>query len=267
MTHPARKRFGQHFLHDPAVIDRILRAIAPLAVDAFVEIGPGRGALTCPLVSRLRSLDVVEIDRDILPILEQRCGSAGTLRIHNADALQFDFAKLSPGPGALRVVGNLPYNVSTPLLFHLLRQGSAIRDMHFMLQKEVAERLVASPGSRAYGRLTLTVGYRCKVERLFTVGAGAFSPAPRVDSTFVRLLPLARAGHPAADDKVLEDVIRRAFSSRRKQLRNALRGLLDEGQMRALQISPNARPDALTLDQYVRLANAIGRLQSPHHLS
>lgn len=267
MTHRARKRFGQHFLHDPAIIDRILRAVDPVADDVFAEIGPGQGALTCPLVRRLRSLDVVEIDRDILPLLKERCSSDGILRIHNADALQFDFANLSPGPGALRIVGNLPYNVSTPLLFHLLRQASSIRDMHFMLQKEVAERLVASPGSRAYGRLTLSVAYRCEVARLFTVGAGAFSPAPRVESAFVRLLPLARVTHPPAEERVLEDVIRRAFSSRRKQLRNALRGLLDERQMLALEISPDARPDVLTLEEYVRLANAVARLQSPGHLS
>ena len=187
-VHRTRKRFGQHFLHDPAVIQRIVAAINPRADDILVEIGPGEGAITLPLLQATGRLHVIELDRDLIEPLQRQAIEAGELTIYNADALRFDFCQLA-GSGSLRVVGNLPYNISTPLLFHLLEQSRCISDMHFMLQKEVVDRLAAEPGSGQYGRLSVMVQYRCEVTPLFTIGPGAFRPPPRVESAFVRMRP------------------------------------------------------------------------------
>jgi 16S rRNA (adenine1518-N6/adenine1519-N6)-dimethyltransferase len=258
---PARKRFGQHFLHDRGLIERILGAVDPRPDEAVVEIGPGRGALTCPLLARTGVLDVIELDRDLAPALAERCRHSGTLRIHVQDALHFDFRALAAARGPLRIVGNLPYNISTPLLFRVLAQGDAIRDMHFMLQKEVVDRMTALPGTRAYGRLTVMLAYRCRVERLFHAGPGAFTPAPRVWSAFVRLTLHPHPPVEIYDERTLDRVVSRAFSGRRKTLRNVLRGLLEDSQIRALDMAPDARPDTLTLAQFARLTNALQPLQ------
>ncbi|HHO69611.1 MAG TPA: 16S rRNA (adenine(1518)-N(6)/adenine(1519)-N(6))-dimethyltransferase RsmA, partial [Gammaproteobacteria bacterium] len=191
MTHRARKRFGQNFLHDPAVIQRIVAAVAPAPGQHLVEIGPGQGAITRPLLAACGELDVVELDRDLIEPLARRLADVGTLRIHNADALRFDFCGLA-GDAGLRVVGNLPYNISTPLLFHLLAQAGCIEDMHFMLQKEVVARMAAAPGGGDYGRLSVMIQYHCEVTPLFGIGPGAFRPAPKVESAFVRLVPHPR---------------------------------------------------------------------------
>jgi 16S rRNA (adenine1518-N6/adenine1519-N6)-dimethyltransferase len=258
---PARKRFGQHFLHDRGLIERILSAVAPRPDEAVVEIGPGRGALSCPLLARTGALDVIELDRDLAPVVAERCGQLGKLRVHVQNALHFDFRALAAERGHLRIVGNLPYNISTALLFHVLAQGDGIRDMHFMLQKEVVDRMTAHPGTRDYGRLTVMLGYRCRVERLFRAGPGAFTPAPKVWSAFVRLTPHPHPPVEVYDERTLNRVVTRAFSGRRKTLRNALGGLLEDSQIRALGIAPDARPDTLTLAQYARLANALQPLQ------
>lgn len=256
-SHRPRKRFGQNFLHDPGVIERILRAIAPHPGDRLVEIGPGQGALTRPLLERVEHLEVVELDRDLLPGLEALDPGGERLIVHQADALRFDFCSLRHGTTKLRLIGNLPYNISTPLLFHLTQQLDCLQDMHFMLQKEVVERITARPGSKAYGRLGVMLQYYCRAERLFIVPPGAFHPAPRVDSAIVRLVP-----HPAPpvqvdDVQQLAWLVNRLFSQRRKMLRHSLKGYLDEAQLRELGIDPTERPEQLSLDEFARLANAL----------
>ena len=255
MSHRPRKRFGQHFLHDPAVIGRIVAAIQPRESDAIVEIGPGQGAITLPLLRAAGRLQVVELDRDLLGPLREQCREAGDLTLHNADALRVDFCHLTDMAAPLRIVGNLPYNISTPLLFHILSQMRCISDMHFMLQKEVVDRLAAAPGSRQYGRLSVMVQYRCKVTRLFTIGPGAFQPPPRVESAFVRLEPYRELPVAIDDEAVLETLVRQAFSQRRKTLRNALRGMLEVEAIRRLGIDPSVRAEMLGLSEFAALAN------------
>jgi 16S rRNA (adenine1518-N6/adenine1519-N6)-dimethyltransferase len=255
MPHTPRKRFGQHFLHDPLVIARIVAAIQPRESDAIVEIGPGQGAITVPLLQAAGRLQVVELDRDLIDPLREQCRRAGELIIHNADALRFDFCSLTSDAATLRVVGNLPYNISTPLLFHLLSQAHCISDMHFMLQKEVVDRLAATPGSRQYGRLSVMVQYRCRVSRLFTIGPGAFQPPPRVESAFVRLEPYRELPVAIHDEAVLKTLVRQAFAQRRKTLRNALRGILEEEAIRSLGIDPSVRAEMLGLSEFAALAN------------
>jgi len=255
-AHRPRKRFGQHFLHDPGTLARIVAAIDPQPADAMVEIGPGLGALTCPLLERVEHLHAVELDRDVIPRLQARCGASGQLQVHQTDALRFDFAALSPGSHQLRVVGNLPYNISTSLIFHLLEQRTAIRDMHFLLQKEVVERLAAAPGTPQYGRLSVMVQYHCRVTHLFNVGPGAFHPPPRVDSAVVRLLPYTEPPWPAADEAWLAELVRQAFSQRRKTLRKALKGRVDEKQFEKAGIDPSLRGERLGVEDFVALANA-----------
>jgi 16S rRNA (adenine1518-N6/adenine1519-N6)-dimethyltransferase len=241
-SHRPRKRFGQHFLHDAAVVRRIVEAIAPAADDFIVEIGPGEGVLTRPLAARAGRLEVIEIDRDLAAQL-----AAERIKVHVADALEFDFGQL---PRGARVVGNLPYNISTPLLFHLARYADRLRDLHFMLQREVVERMVAAPSTPAYGRLSVMLQVRFAMQKLFRVAAGAFRPPPKVESAVVRLVPLAepldRGVAPFAD------VVRRAVSARRKTLRNAL-GLAAE-ELEALGIDPRLRPENLSPADYVRIA-------------
>lgn len=256
--HRARKRFGQNFLHDAGVINRIHRAIAPRDGQHLVEIGPGQGAITEGLLASGARLDVVELDNDLHPILLSRFGHLPNFSLHKGDALKFDFAALSAGE-RLRVVGNLPYNISTPLMFHLLDQAQCIEDMHFMLQKEVVLRLAAGPGTGHYGRLGIMVQYHCQVEHVFDVGPGAFSPAPKVDSAIVRLTPYAELPYPAEDVAMLERVVREAFNQRRKTLRNTLKPLLDADSIAAEGLEPTLRPEQVDLAGFVRLANRLTR--------
>ncbi|MFO1371368.1 MAG: 16S rRNA (adenine(1518)-N(6)/adenine(1519)-N(6))-dimethyltransferase RsmA [Candidatus Competibacteraceae bacterium] len=255
-----RKRFGQHFLHDSGIIRRITEAIQPAPGDRLVEIGPGLGALTRPLLETVGELDVVELDRDLLEPLRTHCASAGALRIHHADALAFDFVALRGVGPPLRVVGNLPYNISTPLLFHLLAQAKHLRDLHFMLQKDVVERMAATPGTAAYGRLSVMLQYRCRVEPLFTVGPGAFRPPPKVGSAVVRLVPRETSPVVVGDEQRFAEVVRRAFGQRRKTLRNTLRGLLDIAQIEMAGLDPGARPETLDLAGFAALSNVWSRI-------
>lgn len=223
-----------------------------------MEIGPGLGALTGPLLERCGRLDVVELDRDLAAKLaESGWARQGRLLVHLGDALRFDFHGLAGNQGRLRVVGNLPYNISTPLIFHLLTQLDAIRDIHVMLQREVVERLAARPGGAAYGRLGVMVQYRCQVESLFTVGPGAFTPPPRVDSAVVRLIPLSAPPVCVQDHRVFEDIVRLAFGQRRKTIRNPLKGLLTAHEIAQAGVDPGARPETLDLGHFAALANAI----------
>ncbi|MGB5473043.1 MAG: 16S rRNA (adenine(1518)-N(6)/adenine(1519)-N(6))-dimethyltransferase RsmA [Gammaproteobacteria bacterium] len=258
MSHHPRKRFGQNFLHDPAVIENIVAAVRPRPGEQLVEIGPGQGAITLPLLEAAGRLTVIELDRDLIQPLQNRCRATGELTVHNTDALRFDFCSLADG-AALRIVGNLPYNISTPLLFHLLDQSRCIGDMHFMLQKEVVERMAASPGSGQYGRLSVMLQYRCKVYPLFTIGPGAFTPPPKVDSAFVRLVPFASPPVTLADEAVFATLVRQAFAQRRKTLRNALRDLLEADEIRLAGVDPTARAETLGLEEFAALANRAAR--------
>jgi 16S rRNA (adenine1518-N6/adenine1519-N6)-dimethyltransferase len=249
--HAPRKRFGQNFLVSQGVIRNILDAIAPRQDDFVVEIGPGLGALTEPLLERLQCLHVVEIDRDLIARL-RATHAPGRLVIHEGDALKFDFGGLGSG---LHIVGNLPYNISTPLLFHLAAYAASVRDMHFMLQKEVVDRMVAEPGTPDYGRLSVMLQYRFEMERLFIVPPGAFNPAPQVDSAVVRLLPRPPEQLQARDDAVFARIVQAAFAQRRKMLRNTLRAHFDEEQLARLGIQPTARAEELPVAAYVTLAN------------
>jgi 16S rRNA (adenine1518-N6/adenine1519-N6)-dimethyltransferase len=240
--HTPRKRFGQHFLHDPRVLARIVDAVSPSPDDFLVEIGPGEGALTAPLIERAGKLQAIEVDRDLAAALEARFPPS-QLIVHCADALEFDYARFPPG---MRLVGNLPYNISTPLLFHLARYAERVRDMHFMLQLEVVERMVAAHSTAEYGRLSVALQARFAMEKLFKVSKGAFRPPPKVESAIVRLEPLAEPLH------VDEDLLRRAFSARRKQLRNAL----PEVDFARAGIDPQLRPENLSPQDYARISSS-----------
>lgn len=257
--HRARKRFGQNFLHDAGVIHRILRSINAKAGERLLEIGPGQGALTEGLLASGAELDVIELDLDLIPILLGQFANSPNFRLHQGDALKFNFAHLNAAPHSLRVVGNLPYNISTPLIFHLLNNAQLIRDMHFMLQKEVVERLAAEPGGGDWGRLSIMVQYHCRVEHLFNVGPGAFNPPPKVDSAIVRLVPHEVLPHPAKDHKLLERVVREAFNQRRKTLRNTLKNLLDDAAIEAAEVDGRLRPEQLDLAAFVRLADQLAQ--------
>lgn len=252
-----RKRFGQNFLQDQSVIQHLLDVIAPRPGDALVEVGPGLGALTAPLLQRAKVLDVIELDRDLLQPLQQRCAGLGELRVHAADALRFDFATLAPAGTKLRIVGNLPYNISTPLLFHLLSQAQLVRDMHFMLQKEVVERLAAAPGTADYGRLSVMVQFHCAVQSLFIIGPQAFHPVPKVDSAVVRLVPYAVPPVEVRDIMAFGRVVKQAFAQRRKTLHNNFKGLLGDAQLRDIGIDPGWRAERLTLAQFAALSNLV----------
>lgn len=254
--HQARKRFGQNFLHDPGVIEQIIRAINPKPDDAIVEIGPGLGALTEEILAVNPKLQVVELDRDLIPVLRTKFFNYPDFRIHEADALTFDFSQLMVDR-PLRIIGNLPYNISTPLIFHLLGQAGVIRDMHFMLQKEVVQRMAAVPGDNNYGRLGIMTQYFCKVQPLFEVGPGAFRPAPKVDSAIVRLVPHETLPNPARDLKTLQAVVRTAFNARRKTLRKALGGMVSVAQLQNLGINDGLRPENLALADYVAIADRL----------
>ena len=259
MAHIPRKRFGQHFLHDPWVLSRIVDAIAPQAGDALVEIGPGEGALTRPLLARIPSLTAVEIDRDLAAALVAEFPPE-RLRVIVADALDYDFSAL---PTGLRVVGNLPYNVSTPLLFHLAAFADRVRDMHFMLQLEVVDRMAASHSTPAYGRLSVMLQRRFRIQRLFKVAPGAFRPPPKVESAVVRLTPLPAAEVVPLDERLFGTVVTRAFGARRKTLRNALISLIDAQGLSALGIDPGLRPENVSPADYIRIAIDIARRAAP----
>jgi 16S rRNA (adenine1518-N6/adenine1519-N6)-dimethyltransferase len=254
--HIARKRFGQHFLHDPIVIQRILDAIAPAEDDCVAEIGPGQGALTVPLLGRVGQLHVVEIDRDLAHSLQRRAEEEPRLEVHQGDALRFDFCGLCDSK-PVRIVGNLPYNISTPLLFHLAGQQHCLRDIHAMLQKEVVDRIVAKPGGKEYGRLSVMLQYWFHCEALFNIGTGAFQPAPKVQSAFVRLRPYETAPVQVRDPADLSRLVNQAFTQRRKTLRNALKGLLSAQEIADQQVDPGQRPETIDLAGFARLADAL----------
>ncbi|MCP3671834.1 MAG: 16S rRNA (adenine(1518)-N(6)/adenine(1519)-N(6))-dimethyltransferase RsmA [Gammaproteobacteria bacterium] len=263
MTHRARKRFGQNFLHDPGVIRHIVSSIAPKPEQHLVEIGPGQGAITRELLRATGSMDAVELDRDLITPLAEMCAPLGDLRIHNADVLKFDLCSLVAPSAQLRVVGNLPYNISTPILFHLLERANCIRDMHFMLQKEVVLRMGASPGNKQYGRLSVMLQAQCQVTPLFEIGPGAFKPAPKVDSAFVRLEPYATLQVQIKDQGYFSRMVAQAFSQRRKTLRNSLRKLVHVETMEELGINPGLRAEQLDVETFAQLANAACKTDPP----
>lgn len=268
--HKARKRFGQHFLHDQTVIQKIISSIQPTHEQAFVEIGPGKGAITIPLLKIVDKLEVVELDRDLIPVLREKAQqekkegrqNTGDLIIHEADALSFDFCSLARKNQKLRLIGNLPYNISTPLLFHLLEQSDCIEDMHFMLQKEVVDRITASPGSKVYGRLSVMIQYHCQVRSIFRVSKDAFSPPPKVESAIIQLTPYEKPPHQIKDKTFLELVTARAFGQRRKTLRNTLKGLLTEEEILSLGIDPGRRAETLGIEQFTALSDLVHQLRT-----
>jgi len=255
--HTARKRFGQNFLIDHGIIDSIVASVRPKPDQTVVEIGPGKGAITEGLVRSGARLHVVELDRDLHPILNAKFGDNPRFTLHAFDALKFNFNDLIENDQPLRVVGNLPYNISTPLIFHLLSFHPNIADMHFMLQREVVQRLAASPGSKAYGRLSVMAQYFCKVQSLFDVPPGSFDPAPKVQSAIVRLVPHTTLPMVAKDYKLFDRLVVAAFSQRRKTLRNTLRDWVTEEQFVAQGIDPSARAETLEVAQFVSLANLL----------
>ena len=249
----AKKHLGQNFLHERGVIEKIVLAIDPQPGDRLVEIGPGQGALTLPLLDRHGALTAIEFDRDLLAPLAAAAQGHGALTLLNADVLDVDFSALADG-ARIRLVGNLPYNLSSPILFHALDHAPAIRDMHFMLQKEVVERMAAAPGSKVYGRLSVMLQAYCAVTPLFKVPPGAFRPAPKVDSAVVRLLPRAPSDIGIDDPAGFAQVVRAAFGQRRKTLRNALSGVADSAMIEAAGLRPDARAEQLSVADFIRLA-------------
>ncbi|MBN8261713.1 MAG: 16S rRNA (adenine(1518)-N(6)/adenine(1519)-N(6))-dimethyltransferase RsmA [Xanthomonadales bacterium] len=257
----AKKHLGQNFLHEKGVIAKIVQAIDPQPGDEIVEIGPGQGALTFPLLQRHGALTAIEFDRDLHAPLQAAARAHGTLRLVEGDVLGVDFsalaAELAPADGRIRLVGNLPYNLSSPILFHALDHAPAIRDMHFMLQKEVVERMAAGPGSKVYGRLSVMLQAYCAVTPLFTVPPGAFRPAPKVDSAVVRLVPKPAERIEVADRAMFAHVVRAAFGQRRKTLRNALQGVADAAAIEAAGLRPDLRAEQVEVAGFVRLANLL----------
>ncbi len=253
MTHQARKRFGQNFLHDTNIIANILAHTQASPRQHWVEIGPGLGALTKPLLQKQVKLDVIELDRDLVSHLQKLFAGQANLTIHSADALNFDFSKLAPANEKLRIIGNLPYNISTPLMFHLLENTSCIQDMIFMLQKEVVDRICAASGSKKYGRLSVMMQYYCATDWLFDVPPESFEPSPKVMSAIVKLNPHAEPPVKIKDIASFKQLVTKAFSQRRKTIRNSLKDLVDEQQMLDLAIDPNLRAESLTLEQFALL--------------
>lgn len=253
--HRARKRFGQNFLHDSGVINRIIESIHPREGEHLLEIGPGQGALTQWLMRSGCQLDVVELDRDLVPALLDAYGDSPKFNLHSADALKFDYRTIGSSEEKIRVVGNLPYNISTPLIFKLLENSDRILDMHFMLQLEVVNRLAASPGNKNWGRLGIMTQYHCEIESLFEVPPSAFTPAPKVQSAIVRLVPRQNSQWPDCDETVLRRIVQASFAQRRKTLRNNLKGLIDAGALEAIGIDPSARAETLEIHQFIEIAN------------
>ena len=260
-TEPAKKHLGQNFLHERGVIDKIVQAIDPQPGDAIVEIGPGQGALTFPLLDRHGEVTAIEFDRDLHAPLQAAARAHGTLRLIEGDVLGVDFSALAAqhgdARGQIRLVGNLPYNLSSPILFHALDHAAAIRDMHFMLQKEVVERMAAGPGSKVFGRLSVMLQAYCAVTPLFIVPPGAFKPAPKVDSAVVRLVPKPADKVEVIDHRTFANVVRAAFGQRRKTLRNALNGVADPARIEAAGLRADARAEQVEVTGFVRLANLL----------
>lgn len=257
LKHQARKRFGQNFLVDDGVIHKICRSIGARASDSVVEIGPGQGAITASLLESCPTLHVIELDRDLIPRLQAKFERYPELHIHQADALKFDFTEIGSPSKRLRVVGNLPYNISTPLIFHLLKQRECIEDMHFMLQKEVVLRLAARPGDKNYGRLSVMTQYVCDVEALFDVPPECFRPAPKVMSAIVRLTPTQSIKQAADNEPFLADVVKCAFQQRRKTLRNSIKPLLEETDVSSIDIDLGKRAEQLSVEEFVLLSNQL----------
>jgi 16S rRNA (adenine1518-N6/adenine1519-N6)-dimethyltransferase len=256
MSARPKKSFGQHFLHDHRYIHSIVSAIAPRADDLLVEIGPGEGALTLPLLAAAHALTAIELDTDLIPDLRARAAAIGELNVIQADVLKVDFTAFAhrQGVSRIRLAGNLPYYISSPILFHCVEHANVIADMHFMLQKEVVERMAAEPGSKVYGRLSVMLQLACRVEPLFTVPPGAFRPPPKVDSAVVRLIPLMPQERHDADPDRLYAIVKAAFAQRRKTLNNALRQLMDADAIRQADVDPKARAETLSPNDFVRLA-------------
>jgi len=252
----ARKRFGQNFLHDDMVIADIVGAIDPQAHQHLVEIGPGHGAITQFLVQACQRLDIIELDRDLVPLLQNKFGMHSQLQIHQADALTFNYAELQVENEKLRVIGNLPYNITTPLLFHLLDQAQYIQDMCFMLQLEVVQRICAQPGSKTYGRLSIMVQYQCEAIQLFTVPPEAFEPAPKVDSAIIYLKPLGQFVGGDVPIQALNTVVTQAFSQRRKTISNTLKNIMSLAVLEQLNIDLTQRPETISVTQYVAITKA-----------
>ena len=255
--HKARKRFGQNFLVDQHIINRIVRSLNASEDDNLIEIGPGQGALTKLVIDRCPSLQVIELDRDLIPMLLSQFAKYKDFKIHNQDALKFDYASLGSHSRPLRILGNLPYNISTPLMFHLLSYKGIVKDMHFMLQKEVVQRLAATPGDKLYGRLTVMMQYHCEVSHLFDVGPSSFRPQPKVDSAIVRLVPWEKPPYPADNPEHLSLLVNHAFQQRRKTLRNTLKDDLAPLAGRDLPIDTSLRAERLSISDFVNLSNFI----------
>ena len=256
MKHKPRKRFGQNFLHDQQVIDRIISCIAPKADDLLVEIGPGQAALTRPLLASGAELHLIEIDRDLVARLQKQFADNANITIHACDALKVNLPEITGGR-PFRLIGNLPYNISTPLIFHILQWHEQVVDMHFMLQKEVVDRMAAAPGSRTYGRLSVMTQFRCNITPLFDVLPESFTPVPRVCSSIVRLQPVKEPPADPGSFRNLERVVAAAFSQRRKTLRNSLRDHLSADQIQAAGVDPGQRAEQLSLSQFAALARSL----------
>lgn len=261
--HKARKRFGQNFLIDHGIINGIVRAVHPKKDDQIVEIGPGKGAITELLAAECDNLSVIELDRDLVPWLKVKFEKHPNFKLFQADALRFDFNDLMVDDQPLRIVGNLPYNISTPLIFHLLSYAGKVKDMHFMLQKEVVKRMTAQPGSGAYGRLGIMVQYYCQTEDLFEVPPTSFDPPPKVDSAIVRLIPYKALPFVANNVKTLESLVNAAFQQRRKTLRNTLKQILTEEQLAQMPVDLSLRPENISIEDYVKMSNILGDLTLP----
>jgi 16S rRNA (adenine1518-N6/adenine1519-N6)-dimethyltransferase len=257
-AHIHKKRFGQHFLHDPGILRKIVQSIAPKPGDNLVEIGPGEGALTLPLLRELGRMTVIELDRDLVPRLRAAAEGVGEIEIVNADVLTVDFRTLA-AKGPLRIVGNLPYNISSPILFHCIDSIDAICDMHFMLQKEVVDRMAAAPGSKTYGRLSVMLQLVCRVDPLLRVPPGAFRPPPKVDSAVVRLTPRAPEERAQRDAELIARIVKAAFGQRRKTLANALSGIADSDAIAEAGIDPRARAEQLAPAAFVALSDVLKR--------
>ena len=255
-SEPAKKHLGQHFLHERGIISKIVQAVDPQPGDRLVEIGPGQGAITFPLLDRHGELTVIEFDRDLIAPLTEAARSHGDLTVVHRDVLKVDFGALADG-GRIRLVGNLPYNLSSPILFHALDHAAAISDMTFMLQKEVVDRMASGPGNKVYGRLSVMLQAYCTVTPLFTVPPGAFRPAPKVDSAVVRLVPRAPEAIGIRDRELFARIVRDAFGQRRKTLRNALSNVCDASALEAAGVAPTARAEQIEVADFVRLANAL----------
>jgi len=264
MKHKPRKRFGQNFLHDQGIIQRIIHSIHAKEGEHLVEIGPGLGAITQQLLPQVGIMDAIELDRDLLQPLAESCAHLGQLNIHNADALSYDFTQLHKEK-CLRVVGNLPYNISTPILFHLLDQAHIIQDMFFMLQKEVVLRMGAGPGSKTYGRLSVMLQAQCQVTPLFLIPPTSFNPAPKVDSMLVKLAPYRDLPYPVVDMAHLKKLVTQAFSQRRKTLSNSLKKMVTREQIEAADINPSIRPEQISVKEFIHLSNLLVNNPTPTH--